>query len=553
MAQVDPRSFGDSLALRTQWGPLFRPGAVPLGRPGWHLHEASASRVELRRALDPLPVAVFAAPALLMLWPLAMHFGASAAGAPSITDDLVLALLWLVLGLWLFRPAVFDRDHGAFWIGWFAPARPGDRGSCALNQIQALQLLRLEMEVRQQNRPAQKLACYQLNLVLLDAQRRCVAMSLDLAQLRGDAAKLQRFLSCRLWDASAAAAAPPGTTARAMAAPARRPATLGAPVRDEPRQGSARAAMTLLAGAALGIWLLADSSRLAQLAEEYRRLVDDTPALPEPEPPPAAEPVSPERVAKVQAPAVAPAPLPAPPAAAPARVIATAPGNLVADPSLESGSAEWAVHDRGTDVRAAWTADAAASGRHALALQASRAGGQGWPGWLSRARFRLDPASRYMLRAKAMTPDGASAWIEAGYFDARGTWLGGTSSGCTRAVPPHGQWRELEHRVALGSFPGAVEVQLGLRQCLTFTAGQPTTLYFDDVHFGMDAPAAPPAAPAAAGEPTELAQCANVAPERRAQCAFGFFVAQACRGETAPAANAACRARERAKYGVPEP
>lgn len=383
MAQIDPRAFGDPLALRTQWSPLFRAGAVPLGRPGWRLHEASASRVELRRALSPLPVAVFAGPALLTLWPLAMSLAEPGTGDLAFTEGLFFALLWLALGIWLLRPAVFDRDQGAFWIGWLAPARPGDRGSCALNQIQALQLLRLETEVRQQHRPAQKLACFQLNLVLVDATRRCLAMSLDLAQLRGDASKLQRFLSCRTWDATGAAATVAGATntARAMAAPARvpvrTPAVPGAVGRGEPRQGSPGGAMVLLAGAAIGIWLLADSGRLAQLADAYRRLAGDTPL---PEPPPAAQPV---------------------------------PGKPV-------------------------------------------------------------------FVAPTRPPEPAPA------------------------APP---------------VPAAVR-----------------------------APAAE-----ATGEPTELAQCANVAPELRAQCAFGFFVAQACRGETDPAANGACRARERAKYGVPQP
>ena len=199
----------------------------------------------------------------------------------------------------------------------------------------------------------------------------------------------------------------------------------------------------------------------------------DAPVMSEAAPPPA------------EAPPQTPKPAPAKPQAKVAAV-APATNELDALPVETSFEPEeypvFAFDARGGDGIGARSTDGARGGSYALFSQASSAANRGWPGWESTRLYAVTPGRTYVFRAYAASPDGASAWLDIGLYDKANTWLGGRSTGCSRERPARGGWELLELRYA-NDDPRVKAIRLGLLQCLNYSMGRSTTLYFDDVSF----------------------------------------------------------------------
>lgn len=125
-----------------------------------------------------------------------------------------------------------------------------------------------------------------------------------------------------------------------------------------------------------------------------------------------------------------------------------------------------------------WSSEQAEKGQHALKISASNPY-IGWPGWTT--QFNHKTNTGYKLQAKYFTTDGANAWLEIAFLDNNNRLLKGFTSGCPQTSVTN-QWTLVERIVKAEWIPeGSHIVRVGLRQCLNFTKGRLTTLYFDNV------------------------------------------------------------------------
>lgn len=142
----------------------------------------------------------------------------------------------------------------------------------------------------------------------------------------------------------------------------------------------------------------------------------------------------------------------------------------------------WQFDDRGSDAVGEWSTEAALSGEHSLSIQTSTAGNEqrGWAGWSS-GMFAREASDGYRLLVKYYTPDGASPWIVINFYDSQGKYLSGMGPGCIRPQVLS-VWQPLSLDVDAASIPaGTSQIGIELLQCLSFTEGTLTTLYYDDI------------------------------------------------------------------------
>jgi hypothetical protein len=143
----------------------------------------------------------------------------------------------------------------------------------------------------------------------------------------------------------------------------------------------------------------------------------------------------------------------------------------------------WKVDEKKGDLSAEWSVERARTGTHSLHLSASQSAG-GWPGWFTVEPIPVVEGVEYTFSVWAFTPDAAWAWISVEMLDANGRFLIGFSGqGCTQL--PVGSWTRLTAPGPTSRAPGVTQVRLGLQQCLTFTEGKNTNLFYDDVFFGI--------------------------------------------------------------------
>lgn len=156
------------------------------------------------------------------------------------------------------------------------------------------------------------------------------------------------------------------------------------------------------------------------------------------------------------------------------------PDNLIVNPSFETNPSEtiWDIEPRNTDLRTEWTDEVAKTGEYAIKLATSTKGNQGWAGLFT--TVPITDGYEYTFSAEAYSPDSASAWLSLELLDDNDTFLMGYSMGCSR---PSEGWVSKDVTVTPEAYreEGATQMRLGLQQCLTYSEGNPTTLYFDDV------------------------------------------------------------------------
>jgi hypothetical protein len=199
---ADPARFNDAVALRTEWTPLRIGGASIRTH---RLVEKGPGRLEFRAG----------PPWRLLLFGFGTGVFALALGGIASVVPVAIVALVAIGALFFLRPAVFDRGIGQYWIGW-GPPPPGTESATAgrLNDVYALQLLGEHIPRSE----GSSYRSYELNLVMRSGARRSIVDHGEAETLRQDAQRLARFLSCRLWDATDAAARAP-TVAGGMPTP----------------------------------------------------------------------------------------------------------------------------------------------------------------------------------------------------------------------------------------------------------------------------------------------------------------------------------------------
>jgi hypothetical protein len=188
--------------------------------------------------------------------------------------------------------------------------------------------------------------------------------------------------------------------------------------------------------------------------------------------------------------------LPTPILTTPPQLASTTPmagQNVLNNASFEQDPAAnepfWYFDSLGTDASASWTSERAHSGQRSLSLSASHSANRGWPGWFS-ALLPVERGFQYTFEAMYFTPDGAGGWIDIWFLEADGTRLLGTGTPCVnRSRSPTTSWQRLRFSVPPEKVPASAAVmRLGLRQCLNWSEGTMTTVYYDDVSFIISSP-----------------------------------------------------------------
>lgn len=156
-------------------------------------------------------------------------------------------------------------------------------------------------------------------------------------------------------------------------------------------------------------------------------------------------------------------------------------GNILSNGSFEENpfteDSIWTIDERGTDLEVIWSEDHTYTGNYAVQLSASEGNNSGWPGLFTTVSA---DGFEYVFSANVFSPDGASGWLSVDLLDGEGKLIRGYSTGCTESKS---DWHTKSYTLEASyyqDFPVSA-IRLGLLQCLNFSEGEKTTLYFDDV------------------------------------------------------------------------
>lgn len=176
--------------------------------------------------------------------------------------------------------------------------------------------------------------------------------------------------------------------------------------------------------------------------------------------------------------------------------------NLISNASFESEPQEnnprWNLINKYSDIVGEWGTQISRSGTHALSLSTTYLNSpfsseSHWsydaPGWFSSDPILVIYGYTYSFRVYSYTDDGGSYLLSLEFFNDQGNFIYGKTSGC-ETNPVLGAWdiKELSINtleVENEKIKTIKFAQIGLAQCLKFTEGQPTTIYYDDVFLGI--------------------------------------------------------------------
>lgn len=196
---MDPRRFGDSVALKTRWDP-----AAPHAGASFRTHrlvEAAPGRLEFRATAGNLGFGAVMVVAGLGASVMAITIIVTQDDWRAIFVGLI-ALAFVAGGVVHLRSEmrhrVFDRGARAFWIGK-KPHQipPGSAAACRLSDIHALQLIDERIQTRERDEGGRwrinVFHSVELNLVLKNGERIPVVDHAKLDMLRSDAARLAQL------------------------------------------------------------------------------------------------------------------------------------------------------------------------------------------------------------------------------------------------------------------------------------------------------------------------------------------------------------------------
>ena len=210
--EVDPASFGDPIALQTEWTPVAAGGS----NFGTHKLVVEGPLKLSFRATWGARMFALVFIGIGVLLPLFLGMTWYTTGEPPFLFALFAALvgaLFGCLGVYMMRklnePIVFDRSRGCFYKGLLdqglAPGQwepGGDGNQVAFGRIHALQIIAEFIRDTSSDNTGGPYYSYELNLVLEDSERVNVVDHGDRKRILKDAATLAEFLGVPLWDAS---------------------------------------------------------------------------------------------------------------------------------------------------------------------------------------------------------------------------------------------------------------------------------------------------------------------------------------------------------------
>lgn len=205
--EVDPSSFHDPIAMKTEWTPA-KPGGA-----NFYTHElvvVNPDRLEFRVSiLARLFVLLLLIGGILLLILFIREFLYS---NDFVWDIRSYAIVFSVFGLffvsgslflWM-RPTVFDKKMGYFWKGR-KRIKPMDGSEdpediSSLKDIHAIQLISEFCSGDSEDNNVGSFTSYELNIVFHDGHRINIVDNSEKAQIRKDAKTLSIFLDKPVWD-----------------------------------------------------------------------------------------------------------------------------------------------------------------------------------------------------------------------------------------------------------------------------------------------------------------------------------------------------------------
>jgi hypothetical protein len=199
---IDPKQFGDPLALTTEWTPASRGGS------NFRTHkliQIDSLRVEFHAsAAAKVFYTIFGLAGLAFMVAFsAGHRGVRAFSVDAIVPFLAGLIFATAGGAMMYTgttPIVFDKATGYFWKGRKSPQDVPDVQSLK-KCVQLVQIHALQLVSEYVRSGKSSYYSYELNLVLEDASRMTVIDHGNLVRLREDARKLSEFLGKPVWDA----------------------------------------------------------------------------------------------------------------------------------------------------------------------------------------------------------------------------------------------------------------------------------------------------------------------------------------------------------------
>lgn len=187
--------------------------------------------------------------------------------------------------------------------------------------------------------------------------------------------------------------------------------------------------------------------------------------------------------------------------------------NLLSNESFElppgEAATSWGFDPQGFAADGAWSDAAARTGAYGLSIAVSppaqalwprpiaadrlpiRAAipsryGSGWPRWAIGAAIPIESGQTYTFSAWASSPNQSCAWLEISMLDAQGTFLLGYSTGRVWLATANA-WQQLTLTVSDQDphAAGATHFMLELALCDADGSGSGTTVFYDDVFFGI--------------------------------------------------------------------
>ena len=170
-----------------------------------------------------------------------------------------------------------------------------------------------------------------------------------------------------------------------------------------------------------------------------------------------------------------------------------APVNLLGNPSFEQSpdqvETRWSFDSRESVADGAWSRAAARSGSRSLSIKFNTAPRIGLPNWTSTGTVPIESGKTYTFSAWAYSSDRSNAWLRVNLYDARGNYLVAFGTGCA-PLRDANQWRQLAIAVSArdDGAAGATQARLELAVCSLDSGDIGTTVYYDDVFFGVTPP-----------------------------------------------------------------
>lgn len=180
--EVNPEIFKDPLAMETQWKQCNMLGANFCSEK---LVRADPNRMELRSTNGVLAL-YFGC----ILMGIALLVASKLSSLQAILFGIAFIILGMFLVLFANKHAAFDKSTSSFYKGRKIPEQLGD-----INNIHAIQL------ITKITREKKRYYCYELNLVMNNAERVNIISHGNKKRIKADAQNLAEFLETPLWDA----------------------------------------------------------------------------------------------------------------------------------------------------------------------------------------------------------------------------------------------------------------------------------------------------------------------------------------------------------------